>query len=209
MEFTQWFNEGLEVFDEYEPTYLKGIFDMLVYDQKHNWDLQNGSYYSNLLEKAKTQWPYRGVVYRTISVPINGLQIWKLKEFPALQQQMKTFNKNDSQAIEEFKRYVLNFQEMWDHDTESWSKSLNGVKYFKENQRTRAYNVILKAWMENGLDLYAFGQALGIGPESKQMTITRGAEEVVGSPIKIEIYKVHLLKNHKRVPKPGPLDGLV
>jgi hypothetical protein len=209
MDFRFWL-ENLECdFNKHEKVYLNGIFYKLVHNEKSGWNFQPNNYYYELLERAKKCFNYVGEVYRTISIPIKTLQSWNLADLPTLQswqKEPKNFKRKDEIALDELKKYVLKMADSWSRANNSWSKSLKGVNYFKVNQPTKAYNVVLKAWMSNGLDLYKFGEFVGADKNSKEMRITLGAEEVVGHPEKIEILKIHLLKNPKPTPKPNPYD---
>ena len=203
----------------------------VLYENEKEQLTRKYSKYPELIEFCREIFPYSGMAYRTMTFDLKMLRNfidWQLSKEERekllepidryrLQTGVKKTEKLKEIHDELFLRYLTNYVENQASEDElslvSWSKSLNGIKFFKENQFGN-HNITIKGHIDNGFDMESFTRFLEYNLEkrgiddgiTKRFSDTYAVEEVLGFPDQFEIEESRILKKKKERPKPSPYD---
>jgi len=175
------------------------------------------------IEQLKNIFPYSGIAYRTITFDLQMAKSfieWRLTNAqkrklwePLDNYRMQTGIEKTKNLKNLFKELIELYFDEYKQDTPkedlniiSWSKTLEGIKYFKD-KKFGNHNVTLKGRIENGIDYEKMSEWLVMYYEKyynrrvliREIEPTRNVEEVLGFPKgNIQIEDIRLLKKRTK-----------
>lgn len=196
---------------------LSSIFITLFENEMGSYDFER---LNNYLPALKEFFPYSGKVYRVLTIDIMTFnQLYSVIKNKFTDEQKENFRVlvkyghgeiQKSKEVEEafknaVKLYLENTREFQKDEFDSWTKSLNGAKYFKQHQHGN-HNVIISGTVSEGIDLLTMVEFInefeGKNAFGAYYEHTKKVEEVVSSmPERMDVVESRVLKKKKKKPK--------
>lgn len=202
--------------EEWTIKVMSSTFAMLFENEKSGYNKELLTEYVPTLREL---FPYKGSAYRALTIDIptfgrlysvikNKFSNEQKKLFEILVQYAKGEIKKSKEIEDTFneavKLFLENTTDFRGTDFDSWSKSMNGIKYFQRHQHGN-HNVVIKANIE-GLDLLAMADFVneyyGKNIFADRYRHTERVEEIIAPMSKtVDIVESRVLKKRKQQPK--------